>query len=155
MRNGESEGSFQFGNYSSEAEDLRSVVEYFSGLNRSTIVVLGHSKGGDDVLLYASKYHDIPAVVNVSGRYALKRGLEERLGNSFLERFKKDGCIDVKTKTELARAEERFVMLEKGMEILDTSITEIRLTLASGFEEMRAVYGKGDAGNWVDSSDRG
>ncbi|KAL0337280.1 UNVERIFIED_CONTAM: hypothetical protein Scaly_2003100 [Sesamum calycinum] len=43
--NGESEGSFQFGNYISETEDLRSVVEYFRGINRLTVAVLGHSKG--------------------------------------------------------------------------------------------------------------
>ncbi|KAL3625358.1 hypothetical protein CASFOL_030812 [Castilleja foliolosa] len=95
----ESEGSFHFGNYSSEAEDLRSVVEYFKGLKRSTVAVIGHSKGGDVVLLYASKYHDIPAVVNISGRYDLKRGLEERLGKDFLEKLKKDGYIDIKNKS--------------------------------------------------------
>ncbi|GFP93207.1 putative uncharacterized protein ydl057w [Phtheirospermum japonicum] len=97
--NGESEGSFHFGNYSSEAEDLRSVVEYFTGLKRTTVAVIGHSKGGGVVLLYASKYHDIPAVVNISGRYDLKRGLEERLGKDFLEKLKKDGYIDIKNKS--------------------------------------------------------
>lgn len=48
------------------------------------------------MLLYASKYHDVHTVVNVSGRYDLNRGIEERLGNDFLERIKKDGFIDVK-----------------------------------------------------------
>ncbi|KAL6540864.1 hypothetical protein OROMI_024747 [Orobanche minor] len=43
--NGESEGSFQFANYFGEVEELRSVVEHFVGLNRSTLAVLGHSKG--------------------------------------------------------------------------------------------------------------
>ncbi|XP_012848153.1 PREDICTED: uncharacterized protein LOC105968085 [Erythranthe guttata] len=55
--------------------------------------------GGVVVLLYASKYHDITAVVNISGRFDLKRGLEERLGKSYLESLDKDGYIDVKTKT--------------------------------------------------------
>ncbi|KAK6120411.1 hypothetical protein DH2020_045891 [Rehmannia glutinosa] len=96
--NGESEGSFQSGNLSSEVEDLRAVVDYFIGVNRLTFAVLGHSKGGCIVLLYASEYHDIGAVVNVSGRYDLQRGMEERLGENFLERLKKDGYIDVKTR---------------------------------------------------------
>ncbi|KAG8367224.1 hypothetical protein BUALT_Bualt16G0050400 [Buddleja alternifolia] len=43
--NGECEGIFEYGNYLSETEDLRAVIEYFSGLKRSTVVVLGHSKG--------------------------------------------------------------------------------------------------------------
>lgn len=52
--------------------------------------------GGNVVLLYASKYHDVHNVVNVSGRYDLNRGIEERLGNDFLEKIKKDGFIDVR-----------------------------------------------------------
>ncbi|MCI03743.1 hypothetical protein A2U01_0024784, partial [Trifolium medium] len=51
---------------------------------------------GDVVLLYASKYHDIKTVVNLSGRYDLKAGIEERLGKDYLVRIKKDGFIDVK-----------------------------------------------------------
>jgi pimeloyl-ACP methyl ester carboxylesterase len=48
------------------------------------------------VLLYASKYHDIPNVINLSGRYDLKKGIGERLGEDFLERIKQQGYIDVK-----------------------------------------------------------
>jgi hypothetical protein len=51
------------------------------------------------VLLYASKYHDIHTVVNVSGRYDLQRGIEESLGKDFMQRIKEDGFIDVKNKT--------------------------------------------------------
>lgn len=94
--NGESEGSFQFGNYAREVEDIRSVVEYFVGSNRSIIAILGHSKGGDAVLLYASKYHDIPAVINLSSPSDLQRGMEDRFGKDIWERLKKDGYIDVK-----------------------------------------------------------
>ncbi|CAN1805491.1 Putative uncharacterized protein YDL057W [Linum perenne] len=94
--NGESEGSFAYGNYKREADDLRSVIEHLEGESRAVSVILGHSKGGDVVLLYASKYHDIKNVVNVSGRYDLNRGIEERLGRDFLERIKKEGFIDVK-----------------------------------------------------------
>lgn len=64
-----------------------------------SLYLLFNISGGDDVLIYASMYHDIPAVVNVSGRYDLKRGIEERFGKNILERLKKDGHIDVKTKT--------------------------------------------------------
>ncbi|KAL2534295.1 alpha/beta-Hydrolases superfamily protein [Abeliophyllum distichum] len=43
--NGESEGSFQYGNYYREVEDLRSVIEYFTGAKRTIVAILGHSKG--------------------------------------------------------------------------------------------------------------
>lgn len=53
--------------------------------------------GGDVVLLYASKYHDIHTVVNVSGRYDLKKGIEERFGKDFMDRIQ-DGFVDIKNK---------------------------------------------------------
>ncbi|CAI9786659.1 unnamed protein product [Fraxinus pennsylvanica] len=96
LKTRESEGLFQPGNFFREAEDLRAVIEYFTGANRTVVAILGHSKGGYVVLLYASKYHDISAVVNVSGRYDLKRGIEDHLGKEFLERIEKDGYVDIK-----------------------------------------------------------
>ncbi|XP_011093741.1 uncharacterized protein LOC105173627 isoform X2 [Sesamum indicum] len=122
--NGESEGPFHYGNYSGETEDLRSVIEYFAGVNRSTVAVLGHSKGGNIVLLYASKYDDIGAVVNVCGRYDLKKGIEERLGKDFLERIKKEGHIDVKTRSGDYRVTE-----ESLLERLNTNMHEACLSI--------------------------
>ncbi|KAL9339166.1 hypothetical protein Peur_068181 [Populus x canadensis] len=97
--NGESEGSFAYGSYWREADDLRSVMEHFRGASRAISAILGHSKGGDVVLLYASKYQDITTVFNVSGRYDLKRGIEERIGKDFMEKIKQDGFINVKNRT--------------------------------------------------------
>ncbi|XP_058073880.1 uncharacterized protein LOC131222731 isoform X1 [Magnolia sinica] len=94
--NGESEGSFQYGNYREEADDLHAVVLYFSGIKREISAIIGHSKGGNVVVLYASMYHDVPMVVNVSGRFNLERGIEDRLGKDFMQRIKNDGFIDVK-----------------------------------------------------------
>eukprot|EP00257_Ricinus_communis_P014149 XP_015571753.1 uncharacterized protein LOC8272558 [Ricinus communis] len=117
--NGESEGSFAYGNYWKEADDIRAVTEHFSGANRVTSVILGHSKGGDDVLLYASKYHDIGAVVNISGRYDLNKGIEERFGKDFMEKIKQDGFFDVKNKagTIIYR-----ITLESLMDRLNTDV---------------------------------
>lgn len=55
--------------------------------------------GGNAVLLYASVYHDVHIVINISGRFALERGIEGRLGKYFMQRIEKDGFIDVKDKT--------------------------------------------------------
>lgn len=97
--NGESEGVFQFGSYWKEAEDLHAVVLYFSEQKYEISAIVGHSKGGDDVLLYASRYRDVHTVVNLSGRFALDRGIERFLGKDFIQRIKKDGFIDVVDKT--------------------------------------------------------
>ncbi|KAL6851667.1 hypothetical protein ACP4OV_020231 [Aristida adscensionis] len=96
--NGESEGEYLYGNYKKEAADLRSVVSYFSKQNYVIIALVGHSKGGNAVLLYASMYHDVPMVVNISARFALERGIEERLGKDFVQRIEKDGYIDVRNR---------------------------------------------------------
>ena len=46
------------------------------------------------VLLYASRYDNIHAVVNVSGCYDLKRGVEE-----MMDKVKKDGFVDIENNT--------------------------------------------------------
>ncbi|XP_061367826.1 uncharacterized protein LOC133310842 isoform X2 [Gastrolobium bilobum] len=96
--NWESEGSFQYGNYYREVEDLRAVVQYFREEKHVITAIVGHSKGGNVVLLYASKYKDVDIVVNISGRFNLARGMESRLGKNFIQRIKQDGFIDVKNK---------------------------------------------------------
>ncbi|KAK9077702.1 hypothetical protein SSX86_006039 [Deinandra increscens subsp. villosa] len=93
--NGDSEGSFQYGNYYREVDDLRAVIQHFKHVNRSVDTIIGHSKGGNVVLLYASKFNDVHNVVNISGRFDLKRGIEGRLGKDYLQRIKKYGFIDV------------------------------------------------------------
>nr|GEX85684.1 alpha/beta hydrolase fold protein [Tanacetum cinerariifolium] len=95
--NGESEGSFQFGNYRKEVDDLRTVIQHFTAANRVICALLGHSKAGNVVVLYASSHHDIPIVVNMSARYKMDRGIEERLGKDYSERAKRDGYIDIKS----------------------------------------------------------
>ncbi|KAL1363731.1 hypothetical protein HN51_011924 [Arachis hypogaea] len=125
--NGESEGSFQFGNYGAEVDDLHDVIQHFRESNRVISAIIGHSKGGDVVLLYASKYHGIKTVINLSGRYNLKNGIEERLGKDYLERIKKDSFIDVKKKRS-ASVEFR-VTEESLMERISTNMHEACLRI--------------------------
>ncbi|KAL3532629.1 hypothetical protein ACH5RR_006150 [Cinchona calisaya] len=138
--NGESEGTFQYGNYWREVADLRSVVEYFSGTNRRIAAILGHSKGGNIVLLYASKYHDICTVINVSGRYKLDRGIDERLGKDFLERIKRDGFIDVKSR---AGDVQYRVTAESLMDRLNTNMYEACLQIDKDCRVL-TVHGSAD-----------
>lgn len=97
--NGESEGEFQFGNYSKEVEDLHSVVHHWMQQGRVVKAIVGHSKGGTTVLLYASRYHDVHTIINSSGRFDLTDGLKDRLGEDFLEKIEETGFLDVKDKS--------------------------------------------------------
>ncbi|KAL0888086.1 hypothetical protein Bca101_012069 [Brassica carinata] len=94
----ESQGSFRYGNYRREAEDLRSVLQHLRGENRVISAIIGHSKGGSVVLLYAAKYKDVQTVVNISGRFFLERGMERRLGKDYFTRIKENGFIDVRNR---------------------------------------------------------
>jgi pimeloyl-ACP methyl ester carboxylesterase len=78
------------------------------------------------VLLYASKYQDISTVFNVSGRYDLKRGIEERTGKGFMEKIKQDGFIDVKDGTGSVIYR---VTKESLMDRLDTDMHEACLAI--------------------------
>ncbi|KAI4344525.1 hypothetical protein L6164_011741 [Bauhinia variegata] len=101
----------------------------FAGNGESGVAaIVGHSKGGDVVLLYASKYHDVKTVVNLSGRYDLKVGIKERLGEDFMERIKKDGFIDVK-KTPNYRSSDFRVTEESLMDRLNTNVHEACLQI--------------------------
>lgn len=41
----ESEGTFHFGHYWREVDDLHDVIQHFSGTNHTVSAILGHSKG--------------------------------------------------------------------------------------------------------------
>ncbi|KAL7258192.1 hypothetical protein ACSBR1_004331 [Camellia fascicularis] len=138
--NGESEGSFQFGNYWREAEDLRAVIQHFNGASRVTSAILGHSKGGNVVLLYASKYHDIHTVVNVSGRYNLEKGIEEHFGKDFIERTKKEGYLDVENK----KGEVLFRVTEESLtDRLNTKMNDACLQIDKNCRVL-TVHGSAD-----------
>jgi len=47
----ESEGSFQYGNYYREVEDLRAVVQHFREQKYVITAIVGHSKGQITIIL--------------------------------------------------------------------------------------------------------
>jgi len=138
--NGESEGQFQYGNYWKEVEDLHTAILYFSGKERKVNTILGHSKGGNVVLLYASKYHDISTVINVSGRYALDKGIEERLGKDFERRINEDGFIDVKNRSGNV---EYCVTKESLMDRLQTDMKSAALSIPKNCKVL-TIHGSTD-----------
>ncbi|KAK4265647.1 hypothetical protein QN277_026672 [Acacia crassicarpa] len=145
--NGESEGSFEYGNYWREVEDLHSVAQHFCGEKRAVRTIVGHSKGGGVVLLYASKYHDIKTVVNISGRHDLKTGVEERLGKDYMERIQKDGFIDMSKSGDFLYR----VTKESLMDRLNTNMHEACLQIDNGCRVL-TVHGSADGIVGVESA---
>jgi len=77
---------------------LYSVVLCLYEKNYDVTAVVGHSKGGDVVVLYASIYDNVRTIVNLSGRFDLKKGIEERIGEGSIDRINKEGYLDIKDK---------------------------------------------------------
>lgn len=75
--------------------DLRSAVEYLQSLGLEVLCVVGHSKGGNVVLLYAAKYDDTPLVINYCGRFNMLTGIKERFGADIFERLERDGSVQM------------------------------------------------------------
>lgn len=124
--NGESEGTFQFGDYWLEVEDLHAVTQYFHGASRKVGAIVGHSKGADVVLLYASKYHDVNVVASLSGRFDLKKGITERYGNDFMDKIKTQGFVDIKNNSG---GIDFRITYESLMDRLNTNVPEACLKI--------------------------
>ncbi|XP_015692225.1 uncharacterized protein LOC102717014 isoform X1 [Oryza brachyantha] len=138
--NGESEGEFQYGNYRKEADDLHSVVSHLHQEKYDVKAIVGHSKGGDVVVLYASIYDDVQMVVNLSGRFYLERGIEERLGKEFMDIIDKEGYIDAKTKSG------RVLYRVTKQSLMERLNTDMRAASLSISKECRffTVHGSAD-----------
>ncbi|KAG7023667.1 hypothetical protein SDJN02_14693 [Cucurbita argyrosperma subsp. argyrosperma] len=138
--NGESDGSFQLGNYECEADELHAIVQYFNEANRSVCAIIGHSKGADDVLVYASKYKDVDIVVNVSGRFDLTTGIEKSLGENYEQGMDKEGFVDVKDSTGKCYR----VTAESLVERLNTNMSQLCLQINKECRVL-TVHGTEDA----------
>lgn len=138
--NGESEGEFQYGNYWKEADDLRSVVLYWLSQGRRVKALVGHSKGGNAVLLYASKYKDVEVIVNISGRFNLERGMKERLGKNFRQKIEEQGYVDV---TDTYGNIEYRVTKESVKERLNTDM-KLAVSSIPGDCQVLTVHGSAD-----------
>ncbi|KAG9393850.1 Alpha/beta hydrolase family [Carpediemonas membranifera] len=65
--NGDSPGMFTLG-YQAEVDAIDSVVNWALARGLAPTLVVGHSKGADEVLLHAAQRASVPAVVALSGR---------------------------------------------------------------------------------------
>nr|KJB52725.1 hypothetical protein B456_008G274300 [Gossypium raimondii] len=153
--NRESEGSFMYGNYRREAEDLRAVIRHFRNYQHLITAILGHSKGlGNVVLLYASKYNDVPTIINISGRFHLEKGMEGRLGKYFLQRIKQNGFIDVKNRKSFIHSfTGQFEYRVTQESLMDRLTTDTRATCLSIDQNCRVLTIHGSMDKIVPAKD--
>ncbi len=57
-----------------QKDDIRATVEYLRAQGKKVSGLVGHSKGGTGVILYAAAFDDIPRVVNIAGRFDNMKG---------------------------------------------------------------------------------
>ena len=87
--NGASGGEWVFAGYAREADDLRAVAEWASAeCDMEVKSVIGHSKAGTVVTLFAGMDDlelpgGVPDLVILCGRFNMKEGLRERLGDAY------------------------------------------------------------------------
>jgi pimeloyl-ACP methyl ester carboxylesterase len=81
----ELKGNFRMGNHDEEVADMAAAAEYLRKEKGLTVLaLLGHSKGGMNVVKYAAEIGDIPNMINLSGRFAVRDGILQRFGENIL-----------------------------------------------------------------------
>lgn len=60
----------------------------------------GHSKSGNNVLLFAAKHDgDVPLVINLAGRFDMKAGITKHFSPDVFERLEKEGAVEQTLRT--------------------------------------------------------
>ena len=93
----ERKGPFRMGNHNDEVADIHAAVTFLRGEGEYVAGVLGHSKGGCNVVKYAAEYGNEcpPRIINLAGRFCPgKASLEKRFGPGILERLQEDGPVE-------------------------------------------------------------
>jgi hypothetical protein len=89
--NGESEGKFEESTITKEIEDIKSVGLYFTEKGYDLLSILGHSKGGTDVLMNQTKYHGAKSVVALAAKVYGAKGMDKKYSKEQMELLEKQG----------------------------------------------------------------
>ena len=139
---GESEriGEFRMGNHGDEVEDIRCAVAFLRDQGYDVVCLLGHSKGGTNVIKYSAEHGDIPRVVNLAGRFQPMNGLDARFGKGILETLKTQGPRERKEPwgTWTMRYEDFQERATLAMEAYAASIRD------AGRVELVSIHGEDD-----------
>lgn len=75
----ESEGSFRYGNYRREADDLCAVVQHFRGWNYVITAIVGHSKGPSIIGAHIEPKHSFQTKRGCLNKYRKRLNLNSAL----------------------------------------------------------------------------
>jgi glycerol-3-phosphate dehydrogenase len=67
------------GNHDDEVADMAAAAALMRSRNKRVVCLLGHSKGGTNVVQYAATIGDIANVINLAGRFDVKAGVMQRV----------------------------------------------------------------------------
>lgn len=66
-----------------QVQDMQAAVQFVRRMGKHVLCLLGHSKGGMNVVLYGARHGDVPKMVNLSGRFCPRDGLQQRVGSGY------------------------------------------------------------------------
>lgn len=72
-------GPFLMGNHAEEVGDMQAAAAFMRTHGKEPTCLVGHSKGGTNVLRYAALVGDIPQVVWLAGRFRVREGTLQRV----------------------------------------------------------------------------
>ena len=72
-------GPFLMGNHEDEVQDMQAASSFLRDQGRRVLALVGHSKGGTNVLRHAALVGDIPRVVWLAGRFRVRDGTLARV----------------------------------------------------------------------------
>ncbi len=62
-----------------QVADMHAAVQLMRSMGKRVLCLLGHSKGGINVVLYGARHGDVPKMVNLSGRFRVREGVLQRV----------------------------------------------------------------------------
>jgi alpha-beta hydrolase superfamily lysophospholipase len=143
-------GPFLMGNHEAEVADYVSAVDFITnqlhGSNdkKKVTCLLGHSKGGINVILYAAKYHGSSTLpkklVSLSGRFRVKDGILQRFGTNIMETLAMNGSMQRKE----ADGTEWNMTLEDFRGRYDLDMEAAARSIGTGTTKVLVLHGTGD-----------
>jgi alpha-beta hydrolase superfamily lysophospholipase len=74
------------------------VISQLAALNLQVVCLIGHSMGGNIVLLHSAQHSTIPLVINLSARFDLERGTLQPTKPADKISFEQNGEFEIKRK---------------------------------------------------------
>jgi pimeloyl-ACP methyl ester carboxylesterase len=67
--NGRSEGTFSIAGYAKEVMAVQAAVKWAQEMGFEVVSLIGHSKGGNIVLMHSALYPGVPSIISLAARY--------------------------------------------------------------------------------------